>query len=774
MDQPTSKEPRGPVSLRIKFRSASLDQFIERYAVDVSRGGIFIRTREPLPVGTQLRFDFQLQDAAPLLAGEGTIVWIRENDPARAGVTPGMGVRFDKLTPASQPVLEKILAEKARASRRARPRSPAPRAAWPCGGRRARSRRSIPAAARARRAGRERPAARRRSVAARRAAARPAPRPAGGRAAARRRARDGLELHGDRCAAAHDGARRRLRSVRHGPRPASTPRAGETATPAGVPTLESSGAFGRPRSTTGMNAQRSAPAPSALFEKPTADDIDRALSVLTEVDGPGPTPVPTPVDFSSRVRRPTDAQPVVLESAPDVGDAPKAAHGAHDAQPWSSSRRPTSATRPRGPPGTRRSSLGAATGERSATVPVDARSATSRTSRCTTTTKKTTRRPRGWARARRAWAAPSPSCRPRPPGRPRRLRRRNLRRSAARRRRREDHRRRGGRRRRSARARRRCRRTRSALDAPARRRGAERGAARDGSRARGQPPLQEEGLGRRRWRSSSSCCSRRRRCVLVRHQEAPARSPSPERRPRRLQPRPRPPRPRPHRRPRAQAAPRKPRRDAGAPQRRGEPAKTEPAETPGGTATPGTLRLRPEGETPEARRDRAASEAKPSPKREGRGQAPQEAPRGRARPPAAEAAPAVADAHPRPRRPPGAPSGEAAKPASSGHVLKITFVARGRRGDRRRHVDGHDAVLERRRRSGAAPLRHDQEGRLRVLRAHDRRLRLAARQERRAHAQAERQAARHGRRRAARSAEPEAPAEPPPGLGTTPASPKRE
>src|SRR5215468_7991764 len=112
MDQPTTKEPRGPVSLRIKFRSTSLDQFIERYAADVSRGGIFIRTREPLAVGTQLKFDFQLQDAAPLMSGEGTVVWIREHDPTRAAVTPGMGVRFDKLTPASQPVLDKILADK--------------------------------------------------------------------------------------------------------------------------------------------------------------------------------------------------------------------------------------------------------------------------------------------------------------------------------------------------------------------------------------------------------------------------------------------------------------------------------------------------------------------------------------------------------------------------------------------------------------------------------------------------------------------------------------
>jgi len=112
MEQPPSKETRVPVNLRIKFRSETIEQFVERYAVDVSRCGIFIRTREPLAVGTQLKFDFQLQDTSPLMAGEGTVVLIREYDPSRAGVTPGMGVRFDKLTPASQPVLDRILADK--------------------------------------------------------------------------------------------------------------------------------------------------------------------------------------------------------------------------------------------------------------------------------------------------------------------------------------------------------------------------------------------------------------------------------------------------------------------------------------------------------------------------------------------------------------------------------------------------------------------------------------------------------------------------------------
>ena len=102
MSENTRRDMRTPITLKIKFKSSNLDQFIERYSVDVSRGGIFIRTKEPLPVGTQLKFEFQLQDASSLIAGEGTVVWIREHDPNRTGVAPGMGVRFDKLQPASQ------------------------------------------------------------------------------------------------------------------------------------------------------------------------------------------------------------------------------------------------------------------------------------------------------------------------------------------------------------------------------------------------------------------------------------------------------------------------------------------------------------------------------------------------------------------------------------------------------------------------------------------------------------------------------------------------
>ncbi len=113
MDEPSSTESNA-ITLRIKFKSASLDEFISRYGADVSPGGIFIRTKQPLDVGTNLKFDFTLADGGALLAGLGTVAWVRENDPARANNVPGMGLRFDKLSAESQHNHQTILTEKAR------------------------------------------------------------------------------------------------------------------------------------------------------------------------------------------------------------------------------------------------------------------------------------------------------------------------------------------------------------------------------------------------------------------------------------------------------------------------------------------------------------------------------------------------------------------------------------------------------------------------------------------------------------------------------------
>ena len=41
----TRKDRRAPVSLKVRFKSATVDEFIEHYCKDVSKGGIFINSK---------------------------------------------------------------------------------------------------------------------------------------------------------------------------------------------------------------------------------------------------------------------------------------------------------------------------------------------------------------------------------------------------------------------------------------------------------------------------------------------------------------------------------------------------------------------------------------------------------------------------------------------------------------------------------------------------------------------------------------------------------
>jgi len=101
-----------PLSLKLTFKSATLEDFIARYAVDVSRGGIFIRVMDPLQLRTRVFFVFHLADGSELLSGTGTVVWIRLVSKKRPKVVPGFGLRFDELSPRSKEIHRWILEAK--------------------------------------------------------------------------------------------------------------------------------------------------------------------------------------------------------------------------------------------------------------------------------------------------------------------------------------------------------------------------------------------------------------------------------------------------------------------------------------------------------------------------------------------------------------------------------------------------------------------------------------------------------------------------------------
>jgi type IV pilus assembly protein PilZ len=82
------------------------DTFLYAAITNISEMGIFVRTTEPLPVGTELTLRFA-PPRPPLSAGpppepfvlRGTVQWINRVQPLGDNPNPGMGVKFIDLRP---------------------------------------------------------------------------------------------------------------------------------------------------------------------------------------------------------------------------------------------------------------------------------------------------------------------------------------------------------------------------------------------------------------------------------------------------------------------------------------------------------------------------------------------------------------------------------------------------------------------------------------------------------------------------------------------------
>ena len=108
------KDKRTLLSLRIRYKSATLEDFIERYSSDISRGGVFIKAKKPLAVGTLLKFEFILQDHSTLIHGVGRVIWRRDEAETDSENPPGMGIKFIKMDSESRAVVQRIAEDRGR------------------------------------------------------------------------------------------------------------------------------------------------------------------------------------------------------------------------------------------------------------------------------------------------------------------------------------------------------------------------------------------------------------------------------------------------------------------------------------------------------------------------------------------------------------------------------------------------------------------------------------------------------------------------------------
>ena len=61
-DEPPASGRPAPVVLRVKLRYTTVEQFVDRFATNVGRSGIFLASKTPRALGTEVRFELRLAD----------------------------------------------------------------------------------------------------------------------------------------------------------------------------------------------------------------------------------------------------------------------------------------------------------------------------------------------------------------------------------------------------------------------------------------------------------------------------------------------------------------------------------------------------------------------------------------------------------------------------------------------------------------------------------------------------------------------------------------
>jgi uncharacterized protein (TIGR02266 family) len=107
---PDDKRRATRVHLEIGIGIASESNFYTGLTEDVSAGGLFVATWQPLPIGTEVNLQFILPGDVEVTC-HGRVQWLRE--PRDGDLTPGMGVQFVGIDPESAKIVERFVQKRA-------------------------------------------------------------------------------------------------------------------------------------------------------------------------------------------------------------------------------------------------------------------------------------------------------------------------------------------------------------------------------------------------------------------------------------------------------------------------------------------------------------------------------------------------------------------------------------------------------------------------------------------------------------------------------------
>jgi len=105
-------QARAEVELEIQYRTGQ--EFLAAYTKNISGGGVFIRTSQPLPLNQKVELRFTLPGLNRRFEIGGLVVWV--NTSSRSSFPAGMGIKFNKIEPADAKTIVEFVKSGGRAA----------------------------------------------------------------------------------------------------------------------------------------------------------------------------------------------------------------------------------------------------------------------------------------------------------------------------------------------------------------------------------------------------------------------------------------------------------------------------------------------------------------------------------------------------------------------------------------------------------------------------------------------------------------------------------
>ncbi|MBD90709.1 MAG: hypothetical protein CL940_10250 [Deltaproteobacteria bacterium] len=111
MSQASSGRQNTRIDLGVEVNLESEHNFYTGFTENISTGGLFIATRDMLPIGTRIHMTFTLGGGSEISANV-EVRWHRLEQAGSDGLSPGIGVRFLDLTPEQQSAVNEFIAQR--------------------------------------------------------------------------------------------------------------------------------------------------------------------------------------------------------------------------------------------------------------------------------------------------------------------------------------------------------------------------------------------------------------------------------------------------------------------------------------------------------------------------------------------------------------------------------------------------------------------------------------------------------------------------------------